>query len=164
MNRNLSMPAPARPRVPAGNHATGLLKLIALFFMFIDHSGKVLFHNNPDMRLLGRIAFPIYVWCMIVGFHYTRSVPKYLLRVLIVGLASQPLYNLALHHTWKEPNVFLCLFLGLCALWGIREKKFLSHVFSGKASLLINHLVDSGEITLKEMDELMEMLHKSEKR
>ena len=45
-----------------------------------------------------------------------------------------------------------------------QTKKFLSHVFSGKASLLINHLVDSGEITLKEMDELMEMLHKSEKR
>ena len=96
MNRNLSMPAPARPRVPAGNHATGLLKLIALFFMFIDHSGKVLFRNNPDMRLLGRIAFPIYVWCMIVGFSRTRSVPRYLRRILVVGLISQPFYVLAL--------------------------------------------------------------------
>ena len=45
-----------------------------------------------------------------------------------------------------------------------QTKKFLSHVFSGKASLLINHLVDSGEITLKEMDELMEMLRRSGKR
>ena len=27
--------------VPAGNTATGLLKLIALAFMLIDHSGKV---------------------------------------------------------------------------------------------------------------------------
>ena len=45
-----------------------------------------------------------------------------------------------------------------------QTKKLLNRVFSGKASLLINHLVDSGEITLKEMDELMEMLHKSEKR
>lgn len=41
--------------------------------------------------------------------------------------------------------------------------KLLDRVFSGKASLLINHLVDSGEITLKEMDELMDMLHKNEK-
>ncbi|MCR4886811.1 MAG: BlaI/MecI/CopY family transcriptional regulator [Clostridiales bacterium] len=46
----------------------------------------------------------------------------------------------------------------------MQTKKLLNRVFSGKASLLINHLVDSGEITLKEMDELMEMLHKSEKR
>ena len=43
-------------------------------------------------------------------------------------------------------------------------KKFLSHVFSGKVSLLINHLVDSGEITLKEMDELMDMMRKNGKK
>ena len=46
----------------------------------------------------------------------------------------------------------------------MQTKKLLNRVFSGKASLLINHLVDSGEITLKVMDELMEMLLKSEKR
>jgi BlaI family penicillinase repressor len=46
----------------------------------------------------------------------------------------------------------------------MQTKKLLNRVFSGKASLLINHLVDSGEISLKEMDELMDMLHKSEKR
>ena len=45
-----------------------------------------------------------------------------------------------------------------------QTKKFLNHVFSGKASLLINHLVDSGEITLKEMDELMDMMRKSGKK
>ena len=43
-------------------------------------------------------------------------------------------------------------------------RKFLSHVFSGKASLLINHLVDSGEITLKEMDELMDMMRRNGKK
>ena len=42
-----------------------------------------------------------------------------------------------------------------------QTKKFLNHVFSGRASLLINHLVDSGEITLKEMDELMDMMRKN---
>ena len=45
-----------------------------------------------------------------------------------------------------------------------QTKKLLSHVFSGKASLLINHLVDSGEITLKEMDELMAMMRRQGKR
>ena len=41
-----------------------------------------------------------------------------------------------------------------------QTKKLLDNVFSGRASLLINHLVDSGEITLKEMDELMDMMKK----
>ena len=45
-----------------------------------------------------------------------------------------------------------------------QTKKLLSHVFSGKASLLINHLVDSGEISLKEMDELMDMMRKQGKK
>ena len=122
-------------RKPAGNTATTWLKIIALVFMFIDHAGKMCFPNIPEMRILGRIAFPIYAWCMIVGFHYTRSVPKYLLRILITGLVSQPLYMLALNHTWKQPNIFLTLFLGLCALWGIREKKYLSQIWAPAAAI-----------------------------
>jgi len=128
---------------PAGNTATTWLKIIALAFMFCDHAGKMLFPGIPEMRIIGRIAFPIYVWCMIVGFHYTRSVPKYLLRVLAVGLISQPLYNLALNHTWQQPNVFLCLFLGLCALWGIREKKYLSHIWAPAAALILATLLNA---------------------
>ncbi len=134
---------PVRSGKPAGNTATTWLKIIALVFMFIDHAGKMLLPNVPEMRMIGRIAFPIYVWCMIVGFHYTRSVPKYLLRVLIVGVISQPLYNLALKHTWQEPNVFLCLFLGLCALWGIREKKYLSHIWAPAAALILATLLNA---------------------
>ena len=132
-----------RPRVPAGNTATAWLKIIALVFMFIDHAGKMFFPNVPEMRMLGRIAYPIYVWCMIVGFHYTHSVPKYLLRVLLVGLISQPLYNIALRHTWQEPNVFLNLFLGLCALWGIREKKYLSYIWAPAAALILATLLNA---------------------
>ena len=132
-----------RPGKPTGNTATVWLKIIALVFMFIDHAGKMLFPAVPEMRMLGRIAFPVYVWCMIVGFHYTRSVPKYLLRVLIVGIISQPLYMLALHHTWTQPNIFLTLFLGLCALWGIREKKFFSHLWAPAAALVLSIVLDA---------------------
>ena len=53
--------ASRRARMPAGNTASGALKIIALAFMFIDHSGKVLFKDMEEMRVLGRIAFPIYV-------------------------------------------------------------------------------------------------------
>ena len=131
----------SRSRKPAGNTATTWLKIIALVFMFIDHAGKMCFPNIPEMRILGRIAFPIYAWCMIVGFHYTRSVPKYLLRILITGLVSQPLYMLALNHTWRQPNIFLTLFLGLCALWGIREKKYLSQIWAPAAAMAAAILV-----------------------
>lgn len=120
----------------AGNTATGWLKVIALVFMFCDHAGKMLLPGVPEMRVLGRIAFPLYCWCMVVGFHYTRSVPKYLLRVACVGLLSQPLYMLALNHTWQEPNIFFTLLLALCALWGIREKWCLSHIWAPVLALM----------------------------
>lgn len=162
MEASISRPIPARE--PAGNTSTGILKFIALFFMLIDHCGARLFPNIPELRMLGRIAFPIYCWCMIVGFHYTRNVPKYLFRILLTGLLCQPLYSIVMGHGWtsarfaaiaeqwstvrtahpeffdfvwtmlktinSRPNIFLTLFIGLCALWGIREKKLLSHIWA----------------------------------
>ena len=149
-NSNLS-PAPAeKPErlAPAGNHATGTLKLIALFFMLIDHLGVVVFPMVPEMRILGRIAFPIYCWCLVVGFHYTRSVPKYLGRILLVGIISQPLYAYVMDHMGTsgrlirdlvvtKPNIFLTLFLGLAALWGLREKKYGSQFWAPVAAICL---------------------------
>ena len=120
----------------AGNTATGWLKILALAFMFCDHAGKMLFPGVAEMRMLGRIAFPLYCWCMVVGAHYTRSFPKYILRLVIIGLVSQPLYMLGLAHTWKEPNIFLTLALALCGLWGMREKKLLSHIWAPALALI----------------------------
>ncbi len=124
-------------RMPAGNTATLLLKMIALLFMFVDHSGKVLFGNMQEMRILGRIAFPIYAWCLVVGLCYTRNVPKYLGRILLTGIISQPLYMVALNHSWNEPNIFLTLFLGLCAMWGIKEKKWGSQFWAPVICLIL---------------------------
>ena len=89
----------------AGNTATGTINWIALVFMMIDHSGKMLFPNVPEMRMLGRIAFPLYCWALVVGCEYTGSMPRYLLRILLTGVISQPLYMAALNHTWQEPSV-----------------------------------------------------------
>lgn len=120
-----------------GCTATGLLKLIALVFMMIDHAGKMVFGNATDLRLLGRIAFPIYAWCMVVGAVYTRSFPRYLLRLGILFVVSQPLYMVALNHTWMEPNIFLTLMVGLLALWGLREGRAGSQVWAPLLALLL---------------------------
>ncbi len=138
------MPAHAlKPRqgTMAGNTSTGVLKLFALIFMFADHAGKMIYPAVPELRMLGRIAFPLYCWCMVVGFHYTRSVPKYLFRLLMVGLVSQPLYMVALNHSWKQPNIFLTLLLGLLALWGMRERKLLSQFIAPVLALCAAQLL-----------------------
>ena len=129
-------------RRPAGCTATGLLKVIALLFMFIDHSGKMVFGNATDLRLLGRIAYPIYAWCLVVGMHYTRSAPKYLLRLLLLFAVSQPLYMVALDHGWNEPNIFLTLAVSLVGLWGLRERRWGSEVWAPLLALALAQLLE----------------------
>ena len=36
--------------------------------------------------------------------------------------------------------------------------KFLSHVFKGKASLLVNHLVDTGDLSEAELKQILDMI------
>lgn len=121
----------------AGNEATGWLKLLALAFMFCDHAGKMLLPSLPVLRQVGRLAFPLYCWCMVVGVCRTRSIPKYMLRILLVGVISQPLYMWGLDHTWKEPNIFFTLAAALGALWGIRKKWWGSHVWAPALALVM---------------------------
>ena len=129
-------------REPAGCTATGLLKLLALVFMFADHSGKMVFGNMTELRMLGRLAFPIYCWCLAVGAHYTRSFPKYLLRLLALYALSQPLYMVALNHSWAEPNIFLTLAVAVLGLWGLREQRYGSHIWAPLLALVLAELLD----------------------
>ena len=58
-----------------------VLKLIAAVTMFIDHAGLILFPQYRIFRIIGRLAFPIYAYCIAEGFRYTRNRKKYFLRV-----------------------------------------------------------------------------------
>lgn len=87
---------------PAGNTDTGILKVIALVFMMIDHLGVLIFPGVQELRVLGRTAFPIYAWCAVVGICYTRNPWKYLLRVLAAGVLIQPLYSFTMLHGWSD--------------------------------------------------------------
>ncbi len=44
-----------------------------------------------------------------------------------------------------------------------QTRRFLSRVFSGKATLLINSLVDSGEISVDEMREMVDLMQSEDK-
>ena len=101
------------------------------------------------MRIIGRLAFPIYAYCIAVGCVYTRNMVKYLTRIVLLGLISQPFYAVALAHTtqrmyaisfaenplgavvnyyvqsWAHPSILLSLTIGLLVIWSIREKQLI---------------------------------------
>ena len=70
-----------------------VLKLIAAVTMFIDHAGLLLFPEWEFMRIIGRLAFPIYAFCIAEGFRYTRNRKLYFLRVFLLGLVCQIVYT-----------------------------------------------------------------------
>lgn len=139
---------PFAPKDVALNRDTDLIKLIAMIAMLIDHTGKMFFPKYRIMRIIGRLAFPLFAYCIAVGCVYSRNRFKYLSRIVAVGLISQPFYAVALAHStkamyavrfvdnplraivnfyaqcWSTPNIMLTLAFGLLVIWAIRDRQF----------------------------------------
>ena len=133
--------ATRRPAL-AGNTDTSLLKIIALVFMIIDHVGVAFLPNIPELRILGRIAMPLYAWCLVVGSEYTHNVLKYAFRLFVVGVISQPLYIIVLGHSWTQPNILFLFCLGVLAIAGIQKKWNYSQFWAPALCLIIALSID----------------------
>lgn len=71
-----------------------IIKIIAAVTMLIDHAGLILFPQYTVFRVIGRLAYPLYAYCIAEGFRYTHSRIKYFLRIFLLGLACQAVYTI----------------------------------------------------------------------
>ncbi len=101
------------------------LKWIAFGTMVADHAAVMLVEEANTlywpMRLIGRLAFPLYCFLLAEGFCHTRSAGRYLGRLAVLAVISEIPFNLLNSGTITDPahqNVMFTLFLGLLALWG----------------------------------------------
>jgi hypothetical protein len=70
------------------------LKMFALFFMTLDHLAATIvypfsFSTSEILRVLGRIAAPLFIFLLIEGLHHTKSKCKYISRLYIASVATQ---------------------------------------------------------------------------
>lgn len=106
------------------------LKYIAFLSMVIDHTNKALIYpvlNGGSLLILsdifdilGRIAFPIFVFLLVEGFFHTRSRKSYLLWMLGFGVISEIPYNMfssGVFFDLRSNNVMFSLALALLTIW-----------------------------------------------
>ncbi len=128
---------------------TATLKMIALVSMLIDHIGAIIIHPllttyesfiDPSLYsvlwvilvavrgTIGRLALPLFLFMMVEGFFYTHDRKKYLLRLIIFAIISEPLYNTAFDNNilgidglrfWhpEAQNIFFDLSMGFITIW-----------------------------------------------
>lgn len=107
--------------------------------MLIDHVNKALIYPNLDgsaglqiisdlFDILGRIAFPLFMFLLVEGYFKTRSRWKYLLYLLGFGVISEVPFDLFTTSQVFEPNwnnIMFTLAAVLITIWSIdtlREK------------------------------------------
>lgn len=133
--------------------SSAVLKNIAVVTMLIDHIGAVIvirlliqkglygavadqeayiawlgqnremYGTYMAMRIIGRLAFPIYCFLLVEGFQRTHNVKRYLGRMLLFALISEVPFDLAFSgRLWnmQYQNVFFTLFIGLMVTAGLR--------------------------------------------
>lgn len=71
-----------------GNH----LKLLAALAMLLDHIGVLLFPNVQLLRIIGRLAYPIFAFMIAEGCQHTANKLRYFLMVFGLGAACQLVY------------------------------------------------------------------------
>lgn len=73
------------------------LKLIAMLLMTVDHVGAYLLPQYRFLRILGRLAMPVFAWMIAEGCTYSRNRRRYLLTVGIVALVCMVVNYLFMH-------------------------------------------------------------------
>ena len=101
----------------SGRFTSEQLKKIAMGTMFIDHAAVAIIYGcglndwSPlaaniglAMRLVGRMAFPLYAFMLVQGFMWTRDWKKYLFRMTLFALAAEIPFDLVLAQKIWYPN------------------------------------------------------------
>lgn len=116
-----------------------MLKLVAVFTMLLDHAAsgileyylqyvplnndvwELLYRINSDLRVIGRIAFPLFCFLMIHGFIHTHSRLKYAGNLLLFALLSELPFDFLFYDgiDFAHQNVFWTLLIGLLMVWAL---------------------------------------------
>ena len=102
------------------------LKILAVIFMVIDHIGLFIDGAPVWFRYIGRLAYPLFLFCLVWSYHYTHSRLWFCLRLYLMGLFMAALRWWVEVYQWPEAgsfynhNIFVTMLL-TCLLISVIE-------------------------------------------
>ena len=75
------------------------LKVIAAILMLIDHIGFILLPNIALLHYIGRLAYPIFAFCIAEGYFHTRNKYIYFIKLFGFAFITEPIFDLAFYNT-----------------------------------------------------------------
>lgn len=111
-----------------GYYKNDMLKIIAVTAMVIDHIGAVFFEQMIILRIIGRVAFPIFAFYVAMGFTWTTDNKKYLMRMFGFAVITQipySFFSLILTGNYYYMNVLFTFGFSLSALTFFKRKNYI---------------------------------------
>lgn len=97
------------------------LKLLAALFMTIDHAGVLLLPHVIVLRILGRLALPIFAFMIAEGCRYTRNRLRYFGSVFALGVLCQIVYYLAERSLYF--SILITFSLSIATIYALQDWK-----------------------------------------
>ena len=128
------------------------LHIIAMLLMLCDHMWATVIPGNDWLTCIGRAAFPIFAFMIVEGCFHTKSLKKYLLRMLIFAVVAEIPFNLMYIGAPFFPfhqNVMWTFLIGMGAIQlnelARKRKKLLLSMLTAAGTALAGYLL--GTIT-----------------
>lgn len=134
--------------------STNALKILAVLFMFIDHIGLIFFEVPSPLgdtqigsildvpfRVVGRCAFPLFLFCLIEGYKHTSDKLNYMKRLSLFAVISEVPYDLGNYHkiwSWQGCNVMVTMFMIISTLYAF---EFLSEKIKDSVNVRISCII-----------------------
>lgn len=123
-----------------------MIKLLAALTMLIDHLGVILFPEIKVLRVVGRLAMPLFAYCIARGFYYSKqhgTLLHYCRNMVVLAMVSQVPFHMMQGHGFNIGFTWLFSLLLLMTATAPMEKRWHGYALCGAMLLVVAGLIET---------------------